>query len=393
MTKDFTQGIANPIRLPKIGFAYFHAWRYDPTAGEKRDFRLDFLRGIAIIFMVVNHLESHSYFNTITQGHIYASAAEGFVFLSGYVLGMVTLKRIEREGLQSAMRKLLTRSRVLYFTSFILMVSLGLFSIIAPGMTRPSFDHAPGTWWQIILAAATFHLAPPVIDILQLYVLLLLVSPGIFWLLRRGLWLPVFTASWSLWAIQQVHPYSFSLHPLDREFPYFIFATWQLLYVNGLLMGYCRKIIGKIWQKILKPPFLLAMTAIVIAAIWAAQQDIQLGVWPANVSDRALWLRFTDRSINGPIRLVNLFALFSLMFAIVDAFWQPLYQSLGKLLVPLGQNSLYVYILHVPATVIWFLIPGLVHSGGWLPTLLQALVIAGFWLMVKRKIWFNVIPR
>jgi hypothetical protein len=393
MGMNFFQKIALPLRLQESPFAVFNTWHYDPTAGEKRDFRLDFLRGIAIIFMVVNHLESHSYFNNITQGHIYASAAEGFVFLSGYVLGMVTLKRIDREGLKSAMRKLLERSRVLYLTSFTLMVSLGLLSIIAPGMTRPSFEQAPGSWWQIILAAATFHLAPPVIDILQLYVLLLLVSPGIFWLLRRGLWLPTLTISWSLWAIQQAHPYSFSLHPLDREFPYFIFATWQLLYVNGLFLGYYRKTVGKVWQKIPKLPFVLAMTTLVMASIWAAQQDIQLGVWPTNVSDRALWLRFTDRSINGPIRLVNLFALFSLMFAIVDACWQPLYKSLGKLLVPLGQNSLYVYILHVPVTVIWFLIPGLVQGSGWLTTLLQAMVIAGFWLMIKYQVWFNIVPR
>ena len=379
------------LQSPDVGF--FKAWRYDPNSGEKRDFRLDFLRGVAIVFMVVNHFESHSYFNNITQGHIYASAAEGFVFLSGFVLGMVTLKRIDREGLKSAMGKLLERSRILYITSFTLRVVFGLLSTIAPGITRPSFEAAPGSWWQIIIAAATFHLAPPVIDILQLYVLLLLVSPGIFWLLRHGFWLPTLAISWSLWGIQQVHPYSFSLHPIDREFPYFTFATWQLLYVHGLLMGYYRTEVAKVWKRIPKLPFLLAMGALVIGFIVAAQYDMQLGLWPANVTDRALWLRFTDRSINGPVRLVNLVALFSLMFAAVDAFWQPLHKTLGKFLVPLGQNSLYVYILHAPATVVWFLIPGLVEGSAWMTTLLQAVAITGFWFLIKYKVLFNVIPR
>ena len=393
MLINFLRNAALPLQRPNLVSEAIASWRYDPTKGEKRDFRLDFLRGIAIIFMVVNHLESHSYFNNVTQGHIYASAAEGFVFLSGFVLGMVTLKRIDREGLRIAMRKLLSRSRTLYFTSFFLMVSLGLLSLIAPGSTRPSFDQAPGSWWQIILAAATFHLAPPVIDILQLYVLLLLISPVIFWMLRRDLWLPTLAISWSLWAIQQAHPHSFSFHPIDREYPYFTFATWQLLYVNGLLLGYYRTNVGKIWQRIPKLPFLLAMGAIVLASIWAAQQDMQLGIWPSNVSDRAVWLRFTDRSINGPIRLINLFALFSLMFALVDAFWQPLYKSLGKLLVPLGQNSLYVYVLHVPVTVLWFLVPGLVQGSTELTTLLQAIAIAIFWLMIKYQVLFKIIPR
>ncbi|MFZ4558098.1 MAG: OpgC domain-containing protein [Pseudanabaena sp.] len=92
------------INFPKISFDFLGgSWRYDPTIDEKRDFRLDFLRGIAIVFMVVNHLESRSYFNNVTQGHIYASAAEGFVFLSGFVLGMVTLKRIGKVWLTEAM--------------------------------------------------------------------------------------------------------------------------------------------------------------------------------------------------------------------------------------------------------------------------------------------------
>ncbi len=382
------------MRFPQLSFDAFQGpWRYDPTIDEKRDFRLDFLRGIAIVFMVVNHLESHSYFNNITQGHIYASAAEGFVFLSGFVLGMVTLKRIGKLGLIAAMKKLVERSGVLYVTSFTLIVSLGLFSLVAPGWTVPCFEQAPGSWWQILLAAATFHLAPPVIDILQLYVLCLLASPIIVWLLRQGLWLPLLAMSWSLWGLNQFHPHSFSFHPLDREHPYFTFATWQLLYVHGLMMGYHKEKVGGLWQRMPKLPFLLAMTAIVIAAISAAYYDLQLGLWPAKVSDRALWLHLTDRSINGPVRLVTLVALFSVLFLVVDACWQPLYKTLGNLLIPLGQNSLYIYIAHVPVTIIWFLVPGLVQGSAGLTTLLQAIAIGGFWLAVKHRVLFNVIPR
>lgn len=382
------------LNLPKKPFDFLHVpWRYDPTMDEKRDFRLDFLRGIAIVFMVVNHLESNSYFNNVTQGHIYASAAEGFVFLSGFVLGMVTLKRISKLGLTEAMKKLVERSLVLYVTSFTLMAVLGLLSIIAPGWTLPCFEQAPGAWWQILLAAATFHLAPPVIDILQLYVLCLLASPVMFWLLRRGFWMPLLAISWSLWGLNQFHPHVFSFHPIDRDHPYFTFATWQLLYVHGLTMGYHKESVGKIWNRIPKIPFLLAMGAISIGAIVAAQYDLQLGTWPTKVNDRVLWLNLTDRSINGPVRLVTLVALFSLLFSFIDACWQPLYKTLGNLLVPLGQNSLYIYITHVPVTVIWFLVPGLVQGSAWLTTLLQAIAIAGFWFAVKYKVLFNVIPR
>jgi hypothetical protein len=368
-------------------------WQYDPDFHGKRDLRIDFLRGVAIVSMVVNHLECRSYFNNITQGHIYASSAEGFVFLSGFVLGFVTLQRIDKIGLNSAMQKLIERAKVLYFTSFILIAGLGLLSIFAPGMTRPSFDRAPGEWWQILLAAATLHLAPPIVDILQLYVLCLLASPAIFWLLRRGLLLPLLTASWTLWWIQQVHPYSFSLQPLDRAHPYFVFSTWQILYVHGVAAGYHKNKLAKTWKRLPKIPVLLGMLAIVIAALVTAHFDLQLGTWPQKVQDRALWLRLTDRSINGPIRLVTLLGLFSLMFIAVDRFWIPLDKTLGKLLIPLGQNSLYVYIIHVPLTLIWFMIPGLIQGSTWLVSLAQAIAIGLCWWLVKKEVLFKVIPR
>jgi hypothetical protein len=385
--------LERPPSPPELEQKVKRSWRYDSKTEGKRDLRIDFLRGLAIVSMVVNHLECRSFFNNITQGHIYASSAEGFVFLSGFVLGFVTLQRIDKTGLKPAMLKLLDRSRILYITSFLFIAGLGLISTVAPHLTRPSFDRAPGVWWQILLAAGTFHLAPPIVDILQLYVLCLVVSPGIFWLLRRGMWVPLLTLSWTLWGIQQLHPYSFSLQPLDRAHPYFVFATWQILYVHGVTMGYHKDKIGKLWKKIPKIPLYIGLAVIVALAIVTAHYDLQMGTWPDRVNDRALWLRLTDRSINGPIRLITLFGLFSLMFVAVDRFWQPLYKSLGQILIPLGQNSLYVYIIHVFFTLVWFMIPGLTTGNIFLVSAVQLLVIACCWLMVKKQVLFNIIPR
>ncbi len=370
-----------------------NSWCYSQTTEGKRDLRIDFLRGLAIVSMVVNHLECNSFFNNITQGHIYASSAEGFVFLSGFVLGFVTLQRIDKNGLKPAMLKLLERARVLYVTSFILMTGFGLLSTVAPWMTRPSFGQAPGAWWQIIVAAGTFHLAPAIIDILQLYVVCLLASPGIFWLLRKGLWAPLLAISWTLWGIQQLHPYSFSFQPIDRAHPYFVFCTWQILYVHGLVGGYYKEKISTFWRQLPKAPVLSAMVVIVIGALVAAHFDLQLGAWPTKVQDRAIWLHITERSTNGIVRLVTLLGLFSLIFMVVDACWQPLYKGLGKVLIPLGQNSLYVYIIHVFLTAVWFMIPGLTQGHIALVSLAQIAVIALCWFLVKREFLFKIIPR
>lgn len=379
--------------VPESHVSSTQTWRYDPSVDVKRDLRLDFLRGLAIVSMVVNHLESQSYFNNLTQGHIYASSAEGFVFLSGMVLGLVTRKRIQKIGLKEAMKKLLERAWTLYTTSFCLMVVLGLLTIVAPGWTRPTFDEAPGSWWQILLAAATFHLAPPVIDILQLYVLCLAASPAMFWFLKRGWWAPLLMISWCLWSLQQLHPYALSFQPLDRDHPYFSFASWQILYVHGLAAGYYRFQLQQLWSRIPKRLLVTVLIAIVIGSMMTAHYDLQLGVWPTNFSQRVNWIAWTDRSINGPVRLVSLLGLFPLLYIVVDQFWDPLNKALGKLLIPLGQNSLYVYIMHVPATVLWFLIPELTEGSAIVTTLLQVVGIAFFWLLVKKQVLFNVVPR
>jgi fucose 4-O-acetylase-like acetyltransferase len=163
--------------------------------------------------------------------------------------------------------------------------------------------------------------------------------------------------------------------------------------VHGVAAGYHKDRLAKTWQRLPKIPVLLGMLAIVVLALITAHFDLQMGMWPTKVQDRALWLRLTDRSINGPIRLVTLLGLFSLMFMAVDRFWVPLEKMLGKLLIPLGQNSLYIYIIHVPLTLVWFMIPGLIQGSTWLVSLAQAIAIGLCWLLVKKEVLFKVIPR
>src|SRR6266850_5514249 len=54
----------------------------------KRDRRLDALRGLMLVIITIDHLPSA--FAAFTYQSLgFVSAAEGFVFLSGYVAGMV----------------------------------------------------------------------------------------------------------------------------------------------------------------------------------------------------------------------------------------------------------------------------------------------------------------
>ena len=66
-----------------------------PTIGSKseRDLRIDFFRGLALIIVLVDHVERMNgieYVRGWTPTSLgFSDAAEGFIFLSGYVFGMV----------------------------------------------------------------------------------------------------------------------------------------------------------------------------------------------------------------------------------------------------------------------------------------------------------------
>ncbi len=91
----------------------FADWRY---AGGKRDLRLDLLRGFAVFAMVADHLGGDpSWLYNVTGGnHFLFSAAEGFVFISGLVMGIVYAGIIAKKGVGEASWKALQRAVTLY---------------------------------------------------------------------------------------------------------------------------------------------------------------------------------------------------------------------------------------------------------------------------------------
>src|SRR5829696_5274322 len=93
-----------------------------------RDPRLDLLRGFCVFAMIVDHIGGTSWLYALTGGNRGpVTAAEGFVFLSGLVLGMVSRRRVSRDGLGPAIRSALARAWTLYGLTVVLtLIFLGL---------------------------------------------------------------------------------------------------------------------------------------------------------------------------------------------------------------------------------------------------------------------------
>src|SRR6266508_268749 len=83
----------------------------------KRDVRIDWLRGLAMTCVIINHSKLSSLLSWFSYERFWVvTAAEVFVVLSGVVLGMVYGRRLARDGWRAVVRGLGSRALLLYST-------------------------------------------------------------------------------------------------------------------------------------------------------------------------------------------------------------------------------------------------------------------------------------
>lgn len=79
-------------------------------------------------------------------------------------------------------------------------------------------------------------------------------------------------------------------------------------------------------------------------------------------------------------------------YAVLTAYWKPVEKAIGWLLIPLGQATLYVFIIHVLLIAVVANIPLLQEGHIWLNTAAYAAIIALLWVMIRKRFLFGIIP-
>ncbi len=139
-------------------------WAYDVPGS--RDRRLDFLRGFLVAAMVVDHVGGESLLTRLSGNNAFlVSAAEGFVFISGLLMGIVYGGRMTKLGLRAGMEGVLRRVGRLHITIALLTFTFVLIylytELSASRQTccrrpacicwywrRSSCSSSPGAGWQ-----------------------------------------------------------------------------------------------------------------------------------------------------------------------------------------------------------------------------------------------------
>ena len=104
-------------------------WWNSPLEGQ-RDLRIDWLRGLAMTCVIVDHSKLVSLLSWFTYERFWVvTAAEVFVALSGVVLGMVYGHKLVGRGWLAVVRGLGRRALTLYLAFLAVTVSVVILSL------------------------------------------------------------------------------------------------------------------------------------------------------------------------------------------------------------------------------------------------------------------------
>ena len=336
---------------------------------------IDGLRGYFLVFMLLNHLTFEGGYALVRINHAelgFVQDAQGFVFLSGLLIGLIYAKKMARGGFRAGAAAIWRRAAELYAYAIGCIVAIVLLAQVLP---------YAGVYWDAWLggvdgrhpayrtAAAAFLYQPTFLDILPQYVVYMLAAPPLVWLCIRGQWLVVAIMSAVLWLCVQLGAHIPLANLIDSglatwheglslRVPFNVLA-WQVVFMGGMVLGVLTAQNRIAWTEVFHPERTgaLKLALAVLAFFLAWRLCFTFGVVPEVVTKR--FQLFENRAEFGLVFLVNFVALaYALGWMLIagprsqDARAVRLASALHGLfswgfLRLLGRHSLQVYAWHV----------------------------------------------
>jgi hypothetical protein len=318
----------------------------------ERQTELDWLRGLMLVLMTITHLPT--WFSArLGQPFGFVSAAEGFVFLSAYLVGSVYSGIAQRRGMPAMRRALWTRALKVYGAHAALLLFL-LWVLVPVATTRGAHAITDLASFYVqhpqlgLVTGLLLAYNPPLLDILPMYVLLLALSPLVLEHASRRGWTFVLCASAALWLFAQHeggrHVYESAAALVGWPVPYsqtgaFSLLAWQLLWLAGLRAGAMKA--DRAHTPDAPWPRGVLWSVVMLAAVFLTWRHV-VGQTPFG-SDAALNALF-DKWHLGPLRLLN-FALLAII--VVHGRKALAAWSEHSTIATLGRASLTVFTAHL----------------------------------------------
>lgn len=359
-------------------------WQY--AVEGRRDLRIDWLRGLAMTCVIVNHSKESSLLSWFSYQRFWVvTAAEVFVLLSGMVLGMVYGYKLVRGGWPIVIRGLGRRALTLYVAFLAVTLSVLVMSLAGLDVhSLTTWDDGSAAWFldpRTMNAAAWRDVAlmrygPWAFEIVGLYVWLVAAAVPCLLVLRFAGWRPLLAVSWGLYLWYRVAPHPLTTAEFESTFP---ILAWQLLFVHGVAIGYHRERVSAFVARCpTVVPIVVAGASAAFAVFALSNPSMNGPLWlhTSVVSPERFtylyshYFTLTDLGIG---RLLNLAVALPVGYALLTWCWT-IARPLGFVFVTLGQQSLGAFVLHVYGILLLEHIP---HPDElWTNTLVQIVLIA-----------------
>ncbi|GLQ36627.1 hypothetical protein GCM10007908_02470 [Rhizobium albus] len=335
---------------------------------------IDGMRGYFLVFMLINHLVFIGGYWLVEINHrqlAFVEDAQGFVFLSGLLIGLVYARKMLKYGKDEGSRKVYSRAFELYRYAMGLILAVLLVRMVLPGGHEAWWNWLGDTNFSDPLrlaAIATFIFQPTFMDILPQYTVYLLFAPALIWLTLKGQWRTVMVGSFLVWFAAQLGVHRLVTVPLDTLVEgsdeqgvrvSFNMMGWQIVFFTALVLGTLTAQKKIDWTAIFAPektfwPKVALLTVLFflplrVATAHGFMPDFMIGKF-ASLEVRADF---------GPVYLVNFIAVaFGMAWlliagprhsnAVVRAVAEGLIWVFTlRFLQLLGRHSLQVYVWHV----------------------------------------------
>jgi hypothetical protein len=315
-----------------------------------RDLRFDTLRGLFLVFMIINHLPTEMRSVTDQSLGIF-SAAEGFVFLSGLVAGWVYTRKFRTKGSEGLWAASTGRASSIYrwHLGALLLAFVGVqatehfLGYCAPTVPRLFFEHP---LLSLGLGASLLY-QPGLLDLLPMYCGFVLLLPVVIKALEAGRQKLVLGVSAAVWFVIQFCPPidGAPLYPINTGS--FNPLAWQMLFLAGVVIGHAR-ISG--FEQLKKPnPVVLLLASTVAVYGFAVRHGSLPSLWPEHTFGMLL-----NKPALGLLRMADFGAVAYLVGALGARFpkalsWRPLaYLGRHSLAVVAMQSVAITLLLQFP---------------------------------------------
>ena len=325
-----------------------------PLPSGARDLRVDFLRGLALVFIFWDHIPDNI-LGFITLRNIgFSDAAELFVFFAGYGSALAYGGVYRRAGFIPAALRVVRRTWVLYIAHVFLLAQLmGVVFITNAHVETRDFVSEMGLSYFVqnperaLVDGLSLRFKPGLMDPLPLYIVLLLAFAAALPALRAR---PGLLLCGSGLLYGMATRTGLNLHAQPEGVWFFNPLAWQFLFFLGAACALHRARLESAWRacserartRIFITLSLYLGVALLVVLSWR-YPHLHDRIMPQAVAE---WLYPIDKTNLAPVRLLHFLALMG-WFVLVLPAGEWLRRPLSRALCLLGRHSLEVFCLGV----------------------------------------------